>query len=70
MRHLRIILLVIVLALAAFWHPSPATAFEASDWIVSPSGPLFSISEALEKASDGDRIIVRGGFYQEALTIE
>lgn len=69
MKLLRISLLVLI-CLSAFWHPSPAAAGVASDWIVSPIGPNHSISEALSKASDGDRIIVQGGTYKESIVIE
>ncbi len=50
----------------------------AADYYVSPTGndkqqgtptqPLKTIAKALEKTSDGDRIIVNGGEYTQALT--
>jgi len=35
--------------------------------IVSPAGPYRTITEALERAGPGDRIVVRGGTYREPL---
>jgi hypothetical protein len=32
---------------------------------VSPSGPVRTITEAVRKASAGDRIIVKAGIYRE-----
>ena len=37
----------------------------ASDWVVNPKGPLTSIHHAIEKAQNGDRIIIQSGRYAE-----
>jgi nitrous oxidase accessory protein len=43
---------------------------QAAQWVVSPSGPFTTIQKALEAASPGDTIVVRGGVYQQPLVVE
>jgi nitrous oxidase accessory protein len=47
-----------------------ATAEDGSVLIVSPDGPYYSITAALDAAIDGDRIEVHGGLYDGPLNVK
>lgn len=47
----------------------PASARAQRTVVVSPSGPVRSIAEAVRAASPGERIVVKGGVYREPTII-
>jgi nitrous oxidase accessory protein len=67
----KVFLTLLLLSLfAAIWPTAPAALAAGETWVVSPQGPLTSIQEAVNRATEGDTIGVYGGSYDGPLVVE
>lgn len=74
----RVAFLLMVLLLGVFLadgsvaaaFPTQSSALTPQHFLVSPSGPYTSLTEALAEAQDGDTIEVQGGTYPAPLVID